>query len=176
MYINLTTNQQVSEQEIRAAFPNTSFPSLFMPPEGYALVFPAPQPAHNPVIQTVREIVPQQTTLGHYEQRWEVVELFSMQSEKDTAIAANTEATRKANIPQSVTMRQARLALLAAGKLSSVIPAIDTLPEPQKSEALIEWEFSGTVERNRPFVLLLGGAIGLSELALDQLFTNAALL
>lgn len=77
-------------------------------------------------------------------------------------------------LPTVVTMRQARLALLGAGLLGAVTTAINALPEPQKSAALIEWEFSGTVERHRPFVLLLGPALGLDDLALDQLFMVAA--
>jgi hypothetical protein len=77
-------------------------------------------------------------------------------------------------IPQSVTMRQARLALLAAGKLASVTAAINALPSPQKEAAQIEWEYSQTVERNRGFVLLLGAALGLTDAQLDGLFLTAA--
>jgi hypothetical protein len=79
-------------------------------------------------------------------------------------------------VPQSVTMRQARLALLGAGKLSAVDAAIASLPSPQKEAAQIEWEFSSTVERNRPLVQTLGPALGLSESDLDQLFITAATL
>ncbi|RYF70866.1 MAG: hypothetical protein EOO22_13575 [Comamonadaceae bacterium] len=79
-------------------------------------------------------------------------------------------------VPAEVTMRQARLALLGAGKLALVAPAIAALPEPQRSAAQIEWEYSATVERNRPFVLTLGAALGLSAAQLDQLFIVAATL
>jgi len=80
------------------------------------------------------------------------------------------------NVPERVTMRQARLALLGAGLLSSVNAAIDSLPEPAKSAALIEWEYSSEVWRNRPFVQQLGGALGLSSAQLDALFIQAATL
>jgi len=79
-------------------------------------------------------------------------------------------------IPQVVTMRQARLALLSQGLLSSVESAIDTLEDPPKSEVRIEWEYSQTVERDRPFVTLLGNALGLDKAGLDDLFTLAATL
>lgn len=79
-------------------------------------------------------------------------------------------------VPQVVTMRQARLALLAAGKLAAVSAAITGLPSPQKEEAQIEWEYSQAIERNRPFVLLLGPALGLSDAQLDTLFIAAAAL
>ena len=74
-------------------------------------------------------------------------------------------------IPQVVTMRQARLALLQQGLLASIQPAIDALDEPHRSAANIEWEYSQTVERNRPLVLTLGEALGLTDEDLDALFT-----
>lgn len=76
-------------------------------------------------------------------------------------------------VPAEVTMRQARLALLAIGKLDDVEALIAGLPEPQKSAALIEWEYSNTVKRDNAFVLTLGPALGVD---LDQLFIDAALL
>lgn len=77
-------------------------------------------------------------------------------------------------IPQSVTMRQARLALLSTGRLADVDTAIAALSEPDKSAAAIEWEYSQTVERNRPFVATLGAALSLDDAALDNLFILAA--
>ena len=77
-------------------------------------------------------------------------------------------------VPSSVTMRQARLALLAAGKLAAVAPAIAAMPSAQRSAAEIEWEYSIEVQRNRPLVLALGPALGLNAAALDALFIAAA--
>lgn len=79
-------------------------------------------------------------------------------------------------IPQTVTMRQARLALMGAGMLSSVSQAIDALPSPQKEAASIEWEYSQEVHRNRPLVQMLAPALGLTSEQLDQLFITAATL
>jgi hypothetical protein len=76
-------------------------------------------------------------------------------------------------VPQSVTMRQARLALSRAGKLDDVQAAIDALPEPDKTEALIEWDYSNAVERNRDFVQMIGLAIGYDSEELDELFIQA---
>lgn len=76
-------------------------------------------------------------------------------------------------VPQSVTMRQARLALLAAGKLALVQPAIDSLSEPIKSAAAIEWQFSNDVVRSNAFVSMLGAALGMSGGDLDALFVAA---
>lgn len=48
-------------------------------------------------------------------------------------------------IPQSVTMRQARLALLGAGLLDDVNSAIAAIPDPvQRKAAEIEWEYAQT--------------------------------
>ena len=73
-------------------------------------------------------------------------------------------------------MRQARIALLHAGKLAAVDAAIDALPEPQRSVARIEWDYSSAVRRHQPLVQALGPALGLSEAAIDQLFVLAATL
>lgn len=76
--------------------------------------------------------------------------------------------------PTVVTMRQARLALLAAGKLDAVGVAIANLPSPQRQAALIEWDYASTVERDSAFVGQLGGLLGLDAPALDDLFMKAS--
>lgn len=81
-----------------------------------------------------------------------------------------------APVPSIVTMRQARLALLEAGQLAAVETAINALPEPQRSAARIEWDYSSEVHRDRAFVQTLGAALGLDSDALDALFTQAATL
>lgn len=77
-------------------------------------------------------------------------------------------------VPQEVTMRQARIALLAAGKLAAVATTIAGMSEPDKSAAEITWEYSQSVQRKNPFVLTLGAALGLDSAALDALFVDAA--
>lgn len=79
-------------------------------------------------------------------------------------------------IPSSVTMRQARLALLGAGLLAGVDAAIAALPSPTKEAAAIEWEYALTVERNSALVATLAGALNLGASALDDLFTAASAL
>lgn len=65
MYINTQTLSQVSEAEIRALNPNTSFPEPFYPPEEYAHIFQTPKPEHSAVTQIVRETAPVLTSKGH---------------------------------------------------------------------------------------------------------------
>jgi hypothetical protein len=79
-------------------------------------------------------------------------------------------------VPQSVTMRQARLALLGAGKLAEVDTAIAALSEPTRTAAQIEWEYSNEVQRSNGIVSQLGPALGLTEAQIDALFVAAAAL
>lgn len=79
-------------------------------------------------------------------------------------------------VPKSVTMRQARLALLQAGLLDDVDVAIAALPSPQKDQAQIEWEYSQEVFRDKELVQILAPSLGLDDAALDQLFITAAAL
>lgn len=78
--------------------------------------------------------------------------------------------------PSSVTMRQARLALLSAGRLAEVDAAIDAMSSPDKDAARIEWDYAATVDRDSPFTQQLASALDLDDAALDELFTQAAAL
>jgi len=73
-------------------------------------------------------------------------------------------------VPQEVSMRQARLALLGAGLLDQVEQAVKTLPRA----AQIEWEFATTVQRHYGMVDQLATAFGWSEQMVDSLFIQAA--
>ncbi len=91
-YLNTTTSAYpLSEAEIRALFSQTSFGTPFVAPEPYVWVFLAPAPAYSSVTHSVREMAPEQTLLGHYEQRWEVVEL------QPSTAAASLEMLRLRN-------------------------------------------------------------------------------
>lgn len=78
-------------------------------------------------------------------------------------------------VPQVVTRRQARSALLLAGKLNLVQPAIDAIPDPvQRGLMQIEFDDSQTFERQRPSLIALASALGLTSDQVDQLFITAA--
>ena len=72
-----------------------------------------------------------------------------------------------------VTMRQARLALLGAGLLSTVNSSIAAMTGATGEAARIEWEYSQEVQRDRGLVASLGAALGLTEAQLDGLFAAA---
>lgn len=77
-------------------------------------------------------------------------------------------------VPAAVTMRQARLALLDLELLNSIDEAINTMSEPDKTKAKIEWEYAAVVERNSDWVSDLGHQLGLSDTQIDDLFRLAA--
>ena len=74
------------------------------------------------------------------------------------------------SIPEAVTMRQARLALHAAGLLDAVTAAI-TAAGPT---AVIEWDYAQEVHRGYGLVAQMAGALGMTDAQIDQLFLTAA--
>jgi hypothetical protein len=77
-------------------------------------------------------------------------------------------------VPQTVSMAQARLALIGAGLFTAIDAGLKALPEPQRTTALTAWEYAPTVSRNGALVTTLAGQFGLTETQLDALFTAAA--
>lgn len=77
-------------------------------------------------------------------------------------------------VPAVVSMRQARLALLAAGKLTATTTAINALPSPTKEAAQIEWEYSQEVRRSSPLIAALAPALSMTQADLNALFVAAA--
>lgn len=81
---------------------------------------------------------------------------------------------QKLLVPEAVTMRQARIALAQAGKLTTVNSVIAAMTGTQGDIARIEWEFSNEVKRNQPLVLALIPVLGMTSGEIDQLFITAA--
>ena len=80
-------------------------------------------------------------------------------------------------IPQTVTRRQAKQALLIGEKLSLVRPAIDAIPyATQRGLVQLEWDDSQEFQRNHASVIAIGTAIGLDSAGIDDLFVLAATL
>lgn len=97
--------------------------------------------------------------------------------EEIAEIEARKFSPGPAPIPQSVTRRQARQALLLAGLLDDVPLAIEAIPdETQRRLAQIEWEDSLEFIRTRPLVIQIGAALGLDAAGLDQMFVTASTL
>jgi hypothetical protein len=76
-------------------------------------------------------------------------------------------------VPRSITMRQARTALLNAGLLDTVDGLIAGMPEDAGKKARIDWDYSSEMMRDWPLVNTLAPALGLSSSQLDDLFIAA---
>ena len=73
-------------------------------------------------------------------------------------------------IPQTLTIRQAKLVLLAAGLLDDVDAAV-----AQANRATqIEWEYATSVERTWPTLVVMATALGMTDEQLDNLFIQGS--
>ena len=80
-------------------------------------------------------------------------------------------------IPASVTRRQARQALLLAGLLASVQPAIDAIADATERGLMqIWWDDSLDFERSNSALITMATALGLDSAGIDDLFILAATL
>lgn len=153
---------QLRQDNPNVSFPRQPTPETFADFGVYSVVFPEP-PAYDPLTQRIDHSNEPVLVDGQWTITATVVALTPEQ----------IEANRLASVPQSVTPRQARLALLGAGLLAQVEAAIAAMPEPDKSVAVIEWEYAVSIERSSAWIGSLGTALGLDDLALDQLFITA---
>jgi len=98
--------------------------------------------------------------------------------EANTDYAAYLQWLSEGNTPQpadippvvipNISMRQARLALLADGLLDDIEAAMST------PEYKIWWEYSTVVERNNPLVEQVLSILGKSDAEIDQMFIGAS--
>lgn len=71
-----------------------------------------------------------------------------------------------------VTMRQARLALLAADLLDDV----DAMVLQADRAVRIDWEYATVVDRSSPLVAAIGSQLGLTDEQIDAMFQEASVL
>lgn len=90
---------------------------------------------------------------------------------------ADYDAWEDANLRPSlpdITPRQIRQALILSGvSIAMIDEALDSLSEPTKSLARIEWEYSVAFQRNRPLVSQVGVMLGWTENQIDDLWRLA---
>ncbi|WP_157793776.1 hypothetical protein [Bradyrhizobium ottawaense] len=73
-------------------------------------------------------------------------------------------------VPQNVTPRQARLALLGAGLLGQVEAAVEAAGGATK----ITWDYASVFTRTDPLILAIGLGLSLTEAQIDELFRVAS--
>lgn len=131
MLIKVDTHEYpVSEAEFVSRFPDVSFPQAINYDDfGYAVVFSTPQPATD-WYHLAREIAPVLTDKGHWEQRWEVVEIQRTPEEIATKQRADILAQITALESQQTqrTLREAALGINGGKELLAGINSqIDAL-------------------------------------------------
>lgn len=160
-YIHMETGEYpVTRGEIAARRYPDSVPSQLEPEQaaemGYAPVHETPQPAlaENEIAEEAAPVF----IGGEWVQQWAVV-----------AVPPPLVV-----VPVEVTMRQARLALHAAGLLEAAQTVIDALPEPDCTAARIEWEYAASVRRDNPLIGVMIAQGLATGAAVDDLFFAAA--
>ncbi len=150
---------------LESIYPGASVPinwtPQFMADERIVHVVAKGQPEYDPLTHKAVEADPVFNPVkNQWEQSFEIVQL--------------TDGELRERVPVAVSMRQARLALLAAGLLQLVNAAIASLPGTEGEAARIEWEYATEVRRDSPLVAALAGPLNLGEAELNQLFISAA--
>lgn len=86
------------------------------------------------------------------------------------------EEAQEALKPQSVTPRQAKLALASAGVYDDILNVLETLPEPQKTFSKIEWDYATEFKRSHMLVHQMKQAMNWTDEFVDELFVTASTL
>ena len=151
MIAKIENGQFVKTVDIRKEFPNTSFPRVIQQehlPEGYVIVSYGTPPELDENQVAVPSVVAEIDGVWQY---------------------TYTVADVQPSVPDSITMRQARLQLLSAGLLDTINQALATNPAAQ-----IEWEYATEVFRNNPLIASVQEQLSMTDEQIDQLFIAAS--
>ena len=94
--------------------------------------------------------------------------------EEIRAALADEELSRTRARISVISARQLRLWLHGAGLLEQIPMLIAAMPEPQRTTAQIEWEFSTDYQREHPLVKQFGLALGMTSADMDLAWQQAA--
>ena len=100
----------------------------------------------------------------------EIDGVLGVYSQADWGTMRDDEMRARNPVPQQVTMRQARLALLSAGLLDDV----EMVVAAAGRAAQLEWEYAAVVERSNPAVAAVQQQESLTDEQIDDLFREAA--
>jgi hypothetical protein len=118
------------------------------------------------------KIIPEGVSFSHGEYQYPAnwIELATEQEKTALGLELYVEPTP---VPSVVSMRQARLALLQQGLLSSVNTAIESIQGAAGDAARVEWEYAAEVKIDSPLVVSLGSSLGLTQQQINDLFILA---
>jgi len=173
MYIDTTTGDYpLTADDIKARFPNTSFPSLFVAPDGYAEVMQTPMPQWNPAIERVIEGAPELFE-GAWRRTWIIEKIYPDTNAEAAALAAHeAKALQDWRDQTTCSTFQAKAALHNAGLLDAVTALInDTTTDPL---VVLAWNNVTEFRRTSAMIVSLAAKLNLSDTQLDDLFTAAA--
>jgi len=94
--------------------------------------------------------------------------------EEIRAALADEELSRTRALMPVISARQLRLWLHGAGLFEQISMLIAAMPEPQRTTAQIEWEFSTEYQREHPLVKQLGTALRMTSADMDLAWQQAA--
>ena len=188
-----STGEVKSQGQIRKDNPNVSLPRVWNENVNEALgidpVLESPKPEPSADYKSVVGNGVEQDANGNWVYAWTEVDMF-IEYEQEVTDEEGVTTTSIITVQQQiddyearkladkrdnmvVTMRQARLALSQAGKLTMVNDAIAVMDEPDKTAVSIEWEYGSTVERVSPWIDAMATALGMTGVEMDELFELA---
>jgi hypothetical protein len=191
-----STGEVKSQGQIRKDNPNVSLPKVWNDNVNEALgidpVLESPKPEPSADYKSVVGNGVEQDANGNWVYAWTEVDMF-IEYEQEVTDEEGVTTTSIITVQQQiddyearkladkrdnmvVTMRQARLALSQAEKLTMVNDAIAVMDEPDKTAVSIEWEYGSTVERVSPWIDAMATALGMTGVEMDELFELAATL
>ena len=119
-----------------------------------------------PLVDVLTHILGEQIVMSNDD----YVYLSSLEVVPSASVLEAIAIQNKVDVPTLVTMRQARLALLQSGLLTTVTEAITASTD----EALkIEWEYATDVRRDWTSLIALTEELGMTSEQLDDLFILA---
>lgn len=152
--LKLSTQEIISFKQLRETYRNVAFPADLTNADlseyDAAVVATDPMPSYDLATEAL-ELSEPALIDGQWRRTW-------------------TVQPKPVVIPPSVTMRQARLQLLAMGLLDDVNVAVQSL----SAVAQIEWEYATQVNRDSDFVAQMAALLEMSEADLDDFFMEAA--
>lgn len=128
----------------------------------YKPVVEVDAPSYDPFTERLEPSVVETET--EFQSGWEVV---AMTAEEQADFLQEWRDTAE------VSMRQARLALIQEGLMTSVNLAIEGMDEPNRTVVKTEWEYASVVERRSPWIAAMATALGMNDEQMDDLFKLA---
>lgn len=76
-------------------------------------------------------------------------------------------------VPETISLWAFRSILTLQGLITQAEALIDSLSEPAKTVATIQWEYGNYIDRNHPLIASLGSQLGLTSEQIDNIFIEA---